>query len=149
MQEIETKYKTDRFSYRIRAHEFVAPAYLKDEINKYLNDVLSNMKTTQFKTNELLQAIAESEIERLKSIARQNQCHMDSYELETNISNVLTVPKATSSNTADKISSKVLHEQSDLLFSSPDVVRKLVLTNGFISVYSGDIAREKVSPIVA
>ena len=65
VKKIETDYKADNVSLRLRSQEFLAPVYLKDEIIKRINDLLSNMKTSKFKTVELFQAIAEKEIERI------------------------------------------------------------------------------------
>ncbi|CAF4590513.1 unnamed protein product [Rotaria sp. Silwood2] len=102
------------------------------------------MGTAKFQTIELFQAIAEREVERLKNIARRNQCHINKYELETDNSKLYIVPKATSSNSDDRTSSKVLREQSDLFCFSTDVIRKFTLNNGSISVSIGDITKKKL-----
>jgi hypothetical protein len=141
---IETKYKTDSVSLRIKLQEFRAPAYMKDEINKQINDLLLNMKLANFKSIEFFNAITERELSHVKNIAHRNQCHVDKYKLKKDNSKTCIVPKASILKTVDQTSSKVLREQSDLFCSSLDVIRKATVIDGSISVYNGDITRATV-----
>ena len=138
---IETEYKADGVSLRIRLQEFQAPTYLNEKINKRINDLLSKMKCENFKSIELFEAIAEQEMSHVKNIAHRNQCHVDKYKLKIDNSKTYAVPKASISNTTNQTSSKVLREQSDLFCSSLGVIRKA----GAISVCNGDITKAQVN----
>ncbi|CAF2078145.1 unnamed protein product [Rotaria magnacalcarata] len=148
VKEIERNYHSDGVSLQIKSNEFIAPVYVKDEVVTQINDLFSNMKTVKFQTTEIFQAIAERETERLQYISHRNQCHIHRHEFATNNSRVYIVPKATDSKTIEKTSSKFLLEQSNLFGLSTDVIRKVQLSKGSISISIGDIAKEKADVIV-
>ncbi len=145
IRKIEVEYKRAGVDLQLKLQQFRAPVHLKDEITNQLNELLSNMKIEKFKTIELFQVTIEQQIERLKKIALRNRCYIHQYKVHKNISKTYLVPKGASSTTPDVVSSKLLRKQSDLFCSLPDVASKVALKNGSISVYIGDIAKEKVS----
>ncbi|CAF3044956.1 unnamed protein product [Rotaria socialis] len=148
VREIERRYHSDGVSLQIKSNEFIAPLYVTEEVVTQINDLFSNMKTVKFQTAEIFQAIAEREIERLQCIAHRNQCHIHQHEFATDNSRAYIVPKAIDSNTIEKASSKFLLAQSNLFGLSTDVIRKVQLSKGSISVCIGDIAKEKADVIV-
>ncbi|CAF1053866.1 unnamed protein product [Didymodactylos carnosus] len=144
LKEIQKQFKADHVDLRISTREFLAPSYLKDKIQLRIKDLLSSLKTKEFKTIKLFHSMIEKECEQLKNIAHQNNCHISKYDLETKLK-TFTISKATSQNT---VTPKSILEQSDLLYRSTDIVKKVMLANGSINVSIGDIADEKVDTII-
>jgi hypothetical protein len=135
LRQIEEKYKQSVVQLRLGLNEFLAPPHLKNEIEACVTQLLSNSKTTTFKSSSLPKGIAEKAEKRLKSIAQSNHCHIMT-ELRSK-SQSYTIPKASSSST------EILPFDDFLL--SPDLSRKMVIGNGSLEIRIGDIALQKVS----
>jgi hypothetical protein len=127
---------------RLREHEFLAPEYLREEIESRIIKLLSHSATLTFKSIQLSKDIAEQANKHLKFLLPRNYCNIHT-ELEYQ-SRCYAIPKASSSNM--QVSKSIL-EQSDQFRCSMEVFNGIVIKNGSIEIRTGDIALQKVSEI--
>jgi hypothetical protein len=125
---------------RLRENEFLAPEYLREEIESRITKLLSHSATITFKSIQLSKDIAEQANKHLKFLLHRNYRNIHT-ELEHQF-RCYTIPKAISSNMQV---SKSIVEQSDQFRCSMEVFNGIIVKNGSIEIHTGDIALQKVS----
>ncbi|CAF4081016.1 unnamed protein product [Rotaria sordida] len=125
---------------QLESNEFLAPEYIKNDIESYIEEILSEVSTNKtFETIELCKDIAIKEEQHLRIIAERYKCYIKT-ELKHNYQSY-PVPKALISNTQV---SQSIFEQSKQFYSSTDVLKKMIVANGSIELRIGDIALQEV-----
>ncbi|CAF1265776.1 unnamed protein product, partial [Rotaria sordida] len=129
---------------QLESNEFLAPEYIKNDIESYIEEILSEVSTNKtFETIELCKDIAIKEEQHLRIIAERYKCYIKT-ELKHNYQSY-PVPKALISNTQV---SQSIFEQSKQFYSSTDVLKKMIVANGSIELRIGDIALQETDVIV-
>jgi hypothetical protein len=143
LDEIKEKYENVGVDLRLRLNEFVAPPYLKDEIESCVAKLLPQSTTKTIKSIQLSKDVAERAEKHLEYIAHKYNCCVKT-EL-TYKSRSYIIPRSSSSN---KQMSKSLIDQSNDFCCSSDVFNKIPVGNGSIEIRIGDIAQQKVSLMI-
>ncbi|CAF3480718.1 unnamed protein product [Rotaria socialis] len=143
LHDIAREFHNDYIKLNIRENQFYAPHYLKNKIENSILNLLSNLKTSTFKSKELHYDIAEKLYLHIKKLAQQNRCYCE-LALKSK-SKSYRIPR---SNKNSSLVSKSIIEQSKSFCSSPLVFSQTKLTNGSIEIVMGDIALQNVDIII-
>ncbi|CAF4065341.1 unnamed protein product [Rotaria sordida] len=140
LKSIERLYNDYGVKLQLESNEFLAPEHIKNDIESYIEEILSEVSTNKtFETIELCKDIAIKEEQHLRIIAERYKCYIKT-ELKHNYQSY-PVPKALISNTQV---SQSIFEQSKQFYSSTDVLKKMIVANGSIELRIGDIALQEV-----
>ncbi|CAF3817201.1 unnamed protein product [Rotaria magnacalcarata] len=143
LHDIAREFRNDYIKLNIRENQFYAPHYLKNKIENSILNLLSNLKTSTFKSKQLHYDIADKLHLHIKKIAQQNRCYCQLTLKSKNKS--YRIPR---SNKNSSLVSKSIIEQSKSFCSSPLVFSQTKLTNGSIEIVMGDIALQNVDIII-
>ncbi|CAF1177333.1 unnamed protein product, partial [Rotaria sordida] len=144
LKSIERLYNDYGVKLQLESNEFLAPEHIKNDIESYIEEILSEVSTNKtFETIELCKDIAIKEEQHLRIIAERYKCYIKT-ELKHNCQSY-PVPKALISNTQV---SQSIFEQSKQFYSSTDVLKKMIVANGSIELRIGDIALQETDVIV-
>ncbi|CAF0893082.1 unnamed protein product [Didymodactylos carnosus] len=140
LRDIEKEYADDCVDIINNIHngEFLAPEYLKDQIEYRLGELILQFAAITYDYRaEICSTVVDREMVRLAATARRYHCRSE-IEVQT-FDKIFTIPKVT---VDDNI------EQSDVFYNSPLVFMKASVHNGSIEIHRGDLTAQKVNFIV-